>query len=305
MGEPEAGGFYRCVSLGFKKSLNEMKDRPELGRLLPFRAKTTIVAPSNLELRCTDAGDVRQGETMILRQRHRLGRDSMSGFGRKIAASTLVVACFAGIVLPADDKSDSPAASTALEQCELYPLAVGTQWIYRSGPLVVRERVAGHEPVQGELCARIETMYEDKVVSLEHIAVRPDGLYRVAVSGKPVQPPLKFLSLPATPGTKWAVNSTIAGKSIRGEFVASEGSFLVRSPTGDDDRTFKTDRVSGEDFRAGSEKVSFTYDFVPHIGKVKQVAKTAGLETTIELTDFLTPGQAPTRTAGHSIRISR
>jgi hypothetical protein len=198
---------------------------------------------------------------------------------------------------PAADHPASPAASTALDQCELYPLAVGTLWIYQSGPLVVREKVARHETMQGEMCARVETLYEDRVVAFEHIAVREDGVYRVAVSGKPVEPPLKFLSLPARPGVKWTVASAVAGKSIRGEFVASEGSFHARSQRGDRDQSFPTHRVTGDNFQAGEHSVSFTYDFVPQLGKVRQVAKTAGVETTIELKEFVPASQTPTRTA--------
>jgi len=205
----------------------------------------------------------------------------------------------------AADTPATPAGSTSLDQCELYPLAVGTQWIFQSGPLMVREKVVAHEPMQGELCARIDTLYEDRVVSFEHIAVRKDGVYRVAVSGKPVEPPLKFLSLPSQAGEKWTVESKVAGKVIRGEFVASEGLFQVRSPHGDRDQTFKTHRVTGENFQAGSESISLSYDFVPQFGKVRQTAKTAGLETTIELKDFDEPGKTPTRTAKSGSNLLR
>ncbi|QDT56291.1 hypothetical protein Pan44_43440 [Caulifigura coniformis] len=194
--------------------------------------------------------------------------------------------------------TNAPAAeSTTLDRCELYPLAVGTQWIFQSGPLIVREKVTAHEEMQGELCARIDTLYEDRVVSFEHLAVRSDGVYRVAVSGKPVEPPLKFLSLPPQAGAKWSVASKVADKMIRGDFVASEGQFHVRSSNGDRDQTFKTHRVTGENFQAAGESVSMSYDFVPQFGKVRQTARTAGLETTMELKDFHEPGQTPTRTA--------
>jgi hypothetical protein len=208
-------------------------------------------------------------------------------------------------LLPAADKPVSQAAATALEQCELYPLARETIWIYRSGPLEVREKVVKHEEIRGELCARIETFYDDRVVSFEHVAVRSDGVYRVAVGGTPIEPAVKIISLPAKPGAKWHVASSIAGQAVRGEFVSSEGSFHLRSPRGDQDQTLKTYRVSGEHFQAGGESVSFTYDFVPQFGKVRQTAKAHGLETTLELREMSTPQQSPTRTASGGTSLIR
>jgi len=214
-----------------------------------------------------------------------------------LTTSLLSVAVFAARLAADDDKAASPAPPTALEKCEIYPLRVGTQWIYQSGPLEVQEKVVSHETIEGEPCARIETIYDGRVTGFEHIAVRDDGLYRVAVGGRPVTPPLKFLSLPARPGVKWTVSSAIAGKTIRGEFITSEGTFQARSPRGDQDQSFKTHRVSGENFEVGGESISFTYDFVPQVGKVRQTAKAHGLETTIELREMVAPDQTPTRTA--------
>ncbi|OAI52118.1 hypothetical protein AYO47_01225 [Planctomyces sp. SCGC AG-212-M04] len=208
-----------------------------------------------------------------------------------------VLAIAPRLVSSADNPATSQAAASALDQCEIYPLGVNTVWIYRSGPLEVREKVAKHEEIQGQLCARIETFYDDRVVSFEHLTVRSDGVYRVATGGKPIEPPLKIISLPAKPGVKWTVASSIAGQAVRGEFVSSEGTFHLRSPRGDQDQTLKTYRVTGEHFQAGGESVTFTCDFVPQYGKVRQTAKAHGLETTLELRDISTPQQTPTRTA--------
>jgi hypothetical protein len=223
---------------------------------------------------------------------------------RALTTTSLLSVLAIGVGIAAAD--DKPTVTqTALEQCELYPLAKDTIWIYRSGPLEVREKVTRQEEFQGELCARIETFYEDRVAGFEHIAVRTDGVYRVAVGGKPVEPPLKLISLPAKPGVRWKVDSKIDGKAIRGEFVTSEGSFQARSPRGDQDQSFKTHRVTGETFEAGGEAVSFTYDFVPQLGKVRQTAKAHGLETTLELKEIVVAGQTPTRTAAGSSGLFR
>jgi len=219
---------------------------------------------------------------------------------RSLALRLLIAACvLAGPAgtSRAGEVTAAPTDASPLSQCELYPLAVGTQWTFQSGPLIVRERVVQHEDFQGERCARIDTIFDDQLVAYEHIAVRDDGVYRVAVSGKPIQPPLKMISLPAKPGTKWTVDSTVAGQAIRGEFVSSEGTFSVRSRGGDADTTFKTYRVTGEKMTAGGTTLSLVYDFVPKFGKVKQVARTGSVETTLELKDYQAPGQVPTRSA--------
>jgi hypothetical protein len=179
----------------------------------------------------------------------------------------------------ADDKPRQPAtrADQALDRCEHYPLGVGREWTFWAGPLEIIERVSRHEKVGDELCARIETEFNGKVVSFEHVAVRSDGVYRVAVAGRPIEPPLRFLKLPARAGDTWKVDSLIAGEPIRGDFKTSEAALTI------DDSEFSTIVVAGKDFHAGKSQLSFTYYFAPGIGKVKQVVVVNGMETTLEL----------------------
>ncbi len=217
--------------------------------------------------------------------------------------ATLALTVFLAGPGRASDRIAANEEDPALTQCEWYPLAVGTQWIYSSGPLVLREKVVRHEALQGESCARIETYAEDRVVHIEHVAVREDGLYRVAIAGKPVEPPLRFLALPPEPGQKWTVDSKIGGQSLQGEFVTSEGAFTVRSPRGDRDNTFKTHRVAGEKFLTEGAEISLSCDFVARVGKVRHSARFAGQELTLELRDLLTPGQTPTRTVEGGSRL--
>lgn len=194
--------------------------------------------------------------------------------------------------------TEADAAAIRLNDCELYPLAIGTRWTYRSGPLVFQERVVRHEHVENETCARIDTIFEDRVIAYEHLAVRPDGVYRVSVSGRPVKPPLKFLNLPAKPGERWTIDSQVSGQTIRGEFLASEESFALRSSQGDKDRSYQTHRVAGEKFQVSGSSITFSYDFVPRMGKVKQVVTTGGQQTVLELFEFTAAGDLPGRTAG-------
>jgi len=179
----------------------------------------------------------------------------------------------------------SPPPANPLVACELFPLTAGHEWTYKSGPLEVIERVTRHEKVGNELCARIETIYNGDVVAYEHVAVRKDGLYRVAISGKPVEPPLRFLKLPATKGSTWSVESAIVGQTVKGNFAISESSVTIG------DKELPVVVVEGKDFTAGKSKLSFTYYFAPNVGKVKQVVVANGQETVLELTGLPHPAE--------------
>jgi hypothetical protein len=220
-----------------------------------------------------------------------------------VARRAVVAASLSGMALVLAHTAELSAeggslasAQSPLEQCEIYPLVVGARWLYQSGPLVVQERVARHEEVHGELCARVETMFDDRVVSFEHLAVRADGVYRVAISGTPIEPPLRLVALPVKSGDRWNVDSTVSGQRVRGELVTSEGTY-ARRHSGDADQKFKTHRIVGERFRIGSSEMTLEYEFVPRLGKVRQTAKTTGQETMLELREFSLPGQMPTRSA--------
>jgi hypothetical protein len=193
--------------------------------------------------------------------------------------------------------ADPPAAEgrNPLDSCEHYPLSVGREWTFASGPLQIVERVAAHETVGDELCARVETSFGEKVVGYEHLAVRKDGVYRVAIAGKPVEPPLKFLALPAAAGQKWSVNSTIVGQNISGEFETSEGKVSVAR------EEHAAIAVECKKFRFGKGELSTTSYFVPGIGKVKQVVVANGQETTLELQSMTTGSFTAPRDAAREL----
>lgn len=201
--------------------------------------------------------------------------------GRLFAGITTIVVVVSGGLSSGDESDGKPQRPSrdnqTLDRCEPYPLGVGREWTFWAGPLEIIERVARHEKVGDELCARIETEFNGKVVSFEHVAVRPDGVYRVAVAGRPIEPPLRFLNLPARAGDTWKVDSLIAGEPIKGDFKTSEGALTI------DDTELSTIVVAGKNFHAGKSQLSFTYYFAPGIGKVKQVVVVNGMETTLEL----------------------
>lgn len=171
-------------------------------------------------------------------------------------------------------------AQEPLHASNLQPLQVGNEWTFGAGPIEVIERVAKHEVVDGWTCARVETLFNGKVVAYEHLATRPDGLYRVSIAGRPVNPPLKFLKFPAQPGDTWTVNSETAGQKIAGKLET--GRQQVETPAG------KFDAITsvGTDFGLSDSKMTFTYFFAPGVGKVKQVVSAGGREAVLELKSF-------------------
>ena len=167
----------------------------------------------------------------------------------------------------------------------LYPSAVGSEWTYQNGQSRITERIAAYEPIAGESCAKLETVYEGKVVASEHIAFRPDGIYRTAIAGKPIEPAFLFLKLPPRHGDMWKVKSRIQGQELAGDFNALIGK--VKVPAGE----FQAFSVLGKNFRTGDKDLEFETVFAPGVGKVKHIVRIDGKETLLELISFK-PGPA-------------
>lgn len=163
---------------------------------------------------------------------------------------------------------------------QLFSTAVGSQWVYEAGPMELTEKIAAVEVVGGENCVRVDTFYNGKVLASEHLAVRPDGLYRVAIAGKLVEPPLCFLKYPAATGERWNVNSRIEGQEISGEFTLGESRLKI--PAGE----FQAISSSGKNFRSEGTSLEFTYYFVPGIGKVKQIVSLNGKVAELSLKEY-------------------
>jgi hypothetical protein len=172
------------------------------------------------------------------------------------------------------------SAARAAEPLVMYPNTIGSEWVYMNGPLQIMERVARYEKVGDEMCARIETVYAGKVLSFEHLAFRPDGIYRTAVAGQLIQPAFCFLKLPPQNGDQWQVKSLIAKEELAGSFKTEITK--VKVPAGE----FQVLEVEGRGFKAGDKPLEFDTCFAPSVGKVKHVVKIDGKETVLELKSF-------------------
>jgi hypothetical protein len=179
-------------------------------------------------------------------------------------------------------------ADDTLRECSVYPLAVGTEWVYAMGPVEMLERVTAHEMVGEELCAKLETVYNGKVIAFEHITVREDGVYRVSVAGQSVEPAFCLLKWPAEEGDEWEVASTIQEQSLSGSFAVSLGDVTV--PAGE----YQTVHVESAGFSVPQEDgttipLQFSYDFATGVGKVKQVVQIGEMSTEMELKEVTLP----------------
>ena len=63
----------------------------------------------------------------------------------------------------------------------------------------------------------------DKVVAVEHVAIKEDGVYRCGFGGKKADPPLLFLKLPAEKDQTWNVSTTADGQKVAGTLKSGTG----------------------------------------------------------------------------------
>jgi hypothetical protein len=195
------------------------------------------------------------------------------------------------VVVFAISSATAGFADDTLRECSVYPLAVGTEWVYAIGPVEMVERVTAHELVGEELCAKLETFYNGQAGPFEHITVREDGVYRVAVAGQTVEPAFCLLKWPAEEGDQWEVESSIQGESLSGSFTATLAEVTV--PAGE----YQTVHVVSEGFSVPQQDgttipLQFSYDFAMGVGKVKQVVQIGETERAMELKEVTIP-EAP------------
>jgi len=174
-------------------------------------------------------------------------------------------------VLPAQEK---------LKESEYYPLKVGTTWHYRAGGGKLTVRVARNEKVGDVLCALVEAVVEGEVKCSEHIAVHGDGLYRHALNGQRVEPPLRFLKLPPRGGESWAAESKVAGMSLKVSFTA--GAEEVEVPAG----KYQTAVVRTSDVEVSDLKFTTGVWYARGVGMVKTVLSAGENDVVLELEKF-------------------
>ena len=175
-------------------------------------------------------------------------------------------------VLPGQEKDK-------VRESPYFPLKVGNRWVYRLGARTATVRVTKREPVGKVPCARLE-MTVGEEVHTEHLAVRPDGVYRYRADGQDIEPPLCFLKLPPKAGESWKVASKTAGQAITGSFTLAEADVTV--PAG----KFRAVVVTSTDAQIAGLGVPVTDWFARGVGPVRRRTVLRGAETVLELQEF-------------------
>lgn len=168
-----------------------------------------------------------------------------------------------------------------------YPSRVGSKWVYESPSGKTVTRVTAHEKIGGADCARVEAAGPRDRRTVEYVRAADDGLYRHAADGQMINPPVRFLKLPPTPGDTWTVDSKTLGVELKGTYEIDEEEIEV--PAG----RFKAIVVRSDDFSVSEQKVPHTYWFAEGVGMVRQVVEFGGTRLTLELESFELPPRGP------------
>ncbi len=179
----------------------------------------------------------------------------------------------AGAALAAPTPADAPAGGN-----EYYPLKDKSKWTYKTGDQTVEVEVVGTDK-DG---TKLDTKVNGKTVASEVISVKADGVYRVAVKGDKIDPPIKILALPVKKDDAWKVDSKVGSQAVKGEFKVKGDAEKVKVPAGEFDAVF----VDGADFDIAGTKTAIRYYFAKGKGVVKLVYEIQGTKSELELKEF-------------------
>ncbi|MGL4423939.1 MAG: hypothetical protein ACRCZF_25015, partial [Gemmataceae bacterium] len=175
-----------------------------------------------------------------------------------------------------------PAAAPAATGNDYYPIKTGGKWTYKVGDTTVIEMKV--EKIEaGE--ATINTFVNNKQVASETIKVQADGVYRTKINNTKVEPPVKFLALPAKKDTTWEVNSKI---SVAGTEHTIKGKFTVKEEKQKEkirDKDYETVVVDGPEFDIAGTKAAVKYWFAAGKGVVKLSYNIGGNEAILEIAE--------------------
>ena len=160
-------------------------------------------------------------------------------------------------------------ASSALAQqpagADLFPLKVGSKWVYKFGEKEVTVTVVGTEKVGTDDGFKTETKVEGQQPATELFLVKSDGVYRAKVKEDKIDPPFKMISLPAKKDTAWKVDSKVGSQGIKGEFKIIDEKAKVKVPAGE----FEAILVECAECEVAGTKMLIRNWYVPGKGAVK------------------------------------
>lgn len=164
-----------------------------------------------------------------------------------------------------------------------FPLALGNTWRFTNtaGSESVTQ-VTRLEKVHQEEGFRLETSVGNRVISSEVLALRSDGIYRLAANDVPIQTPILLLKNPIQLNDSWSFQSRVKDRTIQGKLAVQALDEEVVTRAG----KFKCVKIGGDSLQLDNQKVALTYWLAPNVGPVKISVKIGEQETTLELTDF-------------------
>jgi hypothetical protein len=160
-----------------------------------------------------------------------------------------------------------------------FPMKPGTIWEYSHAGKKIVVKVAAHDDIDGQTCARLETDSGGRPL-VEHVTVKEDGIYRVRANGVDIKPPLLLLKLPPTKGDTWSVDSNVQNFPLAGKLTLGEEKLMVGT------KAYDTITVKSSDMVMGGQSVSIETWYAKDVGMVKQHVKLADYEVVLELTEF-------------------
>lgn len=168
-----------------------------------------------------------------------------------------------------------------------FPTPEGTAWQYRLGEKKLTIRVAAHEKVGAQLCAKLETVLNGSVIAVQQVAETTAGIVRVSHNGEKITPPVLFLKLPVAKEQSWEVDSKIESPlgavALTGKFSRSQED--VKVPAGEFKKAI---RVKGE-FTINGKPAAMTSWYAEKVGMVRQMISMDGQDYMLELEKYIEP----------------
>jgi hypothetical protein len=173
------------------------------------------------------------------------------------------------------------------EDTAFYPMKVGSRWTYRMTGQDDRMIVtaAKEEKLDGRACVRFERKINNSIVAVEHVAILPDGCYRLTAGGSAVEPAICFLKASGRKGDIWKQDFKIGDVATTTKYELGiqdvevpsgkyKGALVVRAETIEKEMTTKA--------------VAW---YAKGTGMVKQVIELRSATVTLELEKAEFPGR--------------
>ncbi len=173
------------------------------------------------------------------------------------------------------------SAEESVTANEIYPLAVGHKWTYKISGQEDRfvVTVKGKEKIGNQMCFRIEASIKEKVIAVEHVAIKGNGVFRYKIDEDELTPPVLLIKNPSKDKDTWKQEYKLGKKAASVTLSSTFEGITV--PAG----KYLALVVNG-DITEGDTKAKSTLWFAPKVGLVKQSYEIGKNSMTLELEKF-------------------